>query len=361
MRTQSKFVFFLLLIPTLLFATDGTFDGKHTKEKKINKEYNVNADAGLKVSNSYGNIDIVTWNENRIEIDVVIRTNGNDEEKVQKRLDEITVEFTATSSLVTAKTIFKDKNKSWSFWGNKKNKVSVEVNYTIKMPMTNSVDLNNNYGSISLNKLQGKAKINCDYGQIIIGELLADGNYLNFDYTTKSTIEYMKSGKINADYSGFTIDKAERLDLNADYTNSEILDVGVLNYNCDYGKVIVGKVNSLTGNGDYVNNRIDMVTGDLDLNTDYGSIKINKLSSTFNNAKINGSYTGIKLGFDSSLSFDFNIKMSYGSFNGDDLVTVKHSTKDYKDKTYSGFHGAENSGNTINIRTSYGGVTLIKN
>jgi len=360
MRTQSKFLLFLLLIPTLLFATNGTIDGKYTKEKKINKEYNVNADAGLKVSNSYGNIDIITWNENRTVIEVVIKTSGNDEDKVQKRLDEITVDFSANASLVTAKTMFKNKNKSWSFWG-KKNKVSVEVNYIIKMPITNSVDLNNNYGAISLNKLEGVAKINCDYGQIIIGELLGENNYLNFDYTTKSTIEYIKSGKINADYSGFTVDKAERLDINADYTNSEILDVGHLNYNCDYGKVIVGKVNSLIGNGDYVNNRIDEVTESLDLNTDYGSIKVNRLSSTFKNAKIIGSYTGIKLGFDSDLSFNFDFKMSYASFNGDDLVTVKHSVKNKKDKTYSGFHGSENSGNTIKIHTSYGGVTLIKN
>jgi hypothetical protein len=361
MRTQSNFILFLLLIPGLLFATNGTLDGKYTKEKRINKEYQVNADAGLKISNSYGNIDIVTWNENRTVIEVLIRTNGNDEEKVQKRLDEITVDFTANASMVSAKTQFKNKSNSWSFWGKKSNKVSVEVNYTIKLPVTNSVDLNNNYGSITLNKLKGAAKINCDYGQITIGELLADNNYLNFDYTTNSTIEFMKSGKINADYSGFTVDKAERLELNADYTNSEILEVGFLNYNCDYGKVNVGKATSVTGNGDYVNNRIDQVTGDLDLNTDYGSIKVSSLSPTFKKAKINGSYTGIKLGFDSGLSFDFNIKMSYAGLKGEDLVTIKHSAKDSKNKEFSGFHGTEKSGNTIEINSSYGGVTLIKN
>lgn len=361
MKTPFKLFIFLLLFPAIIIANNGKFSGKHTKEKTINKEYNVNADAGLKVSNSYGNIDIVTWNENRTVIEVVIRTNGNDEEKVQQRLDEITVDFTANSSLVTAKTIFKNKKKSWSWWGNNGKKVSVEVNYTIKIPITNSVDLNNNYGAISLNKLKGNAKINCDYGQIIIGELLANNNYLNFDYTTNSTIEYMKSGKINADYSGFTIDKAERLEINADYTISEILEVTQLNYNCDYGKVIIGSVNSVIGSGDYVNNRIGTVSGELDLNTDYGSIKVTHLSPSFKNANINGSYTNIKLGFDSGLNFDFNFKLSYASFNGDDLVTVKHSNKDYKDKTFSGFHGTENSGNNINIHTNYGGITLIKN
>ncbi len=72
----------------------------------------------------------------------------------------------------------------------------MEINYTIKVPVTNSVNLENDYGAISLDKLEGQAKISCDYGQLRIGELWAENNSLNFDYTNKSTIAFMKSGKI---------------------------------------------------------------------------------------------------------------------------------------------------------------------
>ena len=49
-----------LLIPALVSATnDPKFNGKYTKEKKLKKEFTVNAEAGLTVDNSYGNIDIV--------------------------------------------------------------------------------------------------------------------------------------------------------------------------------------------------------------------------------------------------------------------------------------------------------------
>ncbi len=51
----------------------------------------------------------------------------------------------------------------------------------------------------------------------------------------------MKGGKIDADYSGFTLEKGGELDLNADYTNSEIQDIEDINYNSDYGKVVIGK------------------------------------------------------------------------------------------------------------------------
>ena len=94
-----------LLIPTLVIASNGkNWKGRYTKEKTINKVFTVNPDATLKVSNSYGNVEVVTWNENRVEIEVHITTNGNNEDKVQKKLDQITVEFSNSSSHVSAKT-----------------------------------------------------------------------------------------------------------------------------------------------------------------------------------------------------------------------------------------------------------------
>ena len=361
MKTLYRTIFILLCIPAIAFANNGIKKGKHTKEKTINKEFTVNADALLKVNNSYGNIDIITWNENRTVIEVKITTNGNDEEKVQKKLDDITVEFSGTSSMVSAKTRFGNKKKSsWSWWGKNNSNVNIEVNYTIKLPITNSVDLNNNYGAILISKLEGVAKINCDYGQLIIGELLADNNSLNFDYTNKSTIEYMKSGKIIADYSSFSLDRAENIELNADYTKSEIGEVANINYNCDYGKVVINKVANVDGKGDYVTNKLGAVSGSLNLNTDYGSITTDRIRATAKNTTITADYTRINVGFDADYHFDFMINLTYASLKGDDNVTIKHSSKENGKKKYSGYQGVENSGNTMTINSEYGSVTLNK-
>ncbi len=361
MKTLYKILFIVLFLPAFAVANNGINKGKHTKEKTINKEFTVNADAKLEVDNSYGNIDIITWNENRTVIEVKIKTNGNDEEKVQKRLDDITVDFQSSSSLVSARTLFSKKKKSWSWWGNNNNNINIEVNYTIKLPITNSVDLNNNYGAILISKLEGVAKINCDYGQLIIGELLADNNYLNFNYTNKSTIEYMKSGKIIADYSSFSLDKAETIDLNADYTKSEIGEVASINYNCDYGKVVINEVNNVDGRGDYVTNKLGAVTGNLNLNTDYGSITTERITSTAKNTTITADYTRINVGFEPGYHFDFTVNLKYASLKGGDDVTIKHTSKESGKKYYSGYNGSENSGNTVTINSEYHGVTLTKN
>ena len=283
-----------LVFPSLLIAHDGKLKGKYTKEKTINKVFDVNSDALLKISNSYGNLNITSWNENRVVIEVHIKTSGNNEEKVQRKLDEITVDFDASKSMVSAKTIFNKNKDSWGWnWG-KKNNVNMQINYTVKVPVKNSVHLSNDYGGIYLDRIDGHAKISCDYGRMEIGELRGRNNQLNFDYTSKSSIEYINSGKISADYSGFTIQKAGDLTINADYTNSTVEKMENLVYATDYGNLEIGEANNVQGNGDYVNVKLGTIHGNVDVNADYGSVKISKMAEDAGNINIRSDYTGIK-------------------------------------------------------------------
>ena len=78
-----KYVFLTLaLLPLMLVANNGKLKGRYTKEKTIKKEFSVNSDALFKVRNSYGNLNITSWNEDRVMVEVHIKTNGNNEEKV---------------------------------------------------------------------------------------------------------------------------------------------------------------------------------------------------------------------------------------------------------------------------------------
>ena len=52
----------LFISPTALTAGGGQLKGKYTKEKTIKKEYDVDANALLKVKNSYGNITLNSIN-----------------------------------------------------------------------------------------------------------------------------------------------------------------------------------------------------------------------------------------------------------------------------------------------------------
>ena len=341
---------------------DGAEIGSDNLTKKIHKEIEVSKDALIEIDNSYGDLNITSWDQDKVVIDVLITVKGENSKKTQKELNNIDVSFLLSPEKVMAETkIDMGWSFGWFYFGyGSFNSEKYRIDYNIKLPKTSSVDLTNDYGVIRLNTLEGKANISCDYGQLIIGELMADNNILDFDYTSNSSIEYINGGTIKADYSGFTIEKAEDIDLIADYTSSNIVEVTNLDYNCDYGNITIDNVTNLEGEGDYISHRIGNVSGSLEIDADYGSIKIDRIKSSAKNVCIEADYTDIIIGYENDYSFNFNINLQYGSFNADDELTIRKTDVQNSSKKYLGFHGTENSSNTVNINADYGEVKLIK-
>ena len=360
MKTMYKILLILLLIPVVGIANPNPKKGKYEKSRTIKKEYSVNADALLKISNKYGNVDVISWNENRVVIEIKITVSGDNEDKVISRLEKIDVEFHNSSSEVSAKTIIEKPSSSWFSWGN--SNINYQIDYKVKMPITNDANLTNDYGSISLNELKGKAKINCDYGKILIGSLYHTDNSINIDYTSNSVIEYINSGKINADYSKLRVEKAKNIDLNADYTTTVFEDIEDLSFNCDYGKIEIENSNIIIGNGDYLTMRFGTIYKKLKIDADYGGLRVNKLMNGFDSVYIHSDYTGIKIGLDKEASFNFIAKLSYGgfSYDGDNINYSKKVVKS-SSKYYEGYVNKDNSGSNVEISSDYGSVKLYNN
>lgn len=356
MKSIYKIALLFLLIPTIAFANNG--DKKHEKTKTISKSYDVNANATVDIQNKYGNIHVTTWNQNKVDITVKITVKGKDLDDVEEQLDDIDVDFMASNNLVEAKTMFQRKKSSWNFWGKNK-KISYQINYTVKMPLSNNAKLSNDYGSIYLDKLEGEATINCDYGKIEIGDLLGNNSDINLDYCNGSSIESMRNGSINVDYSKLSVDKAEKVKLNADYSTIRFKDVSDLNFNSDYGTVATQNSKSIIGNGDYTTIKIGTLTKNLKLNTDYGSIKIEKLTQGFESVVINSEYAGIKIGTEPGIDFNFTIELQYAGFSRDKnnselFKSIEKSSKKY----YEGIYGKGSKTSKIEIKSQYGSVNI---
>jgi len=342
---------------------DGVEIGSDSLTKKIHKEIQVSKDALIEIDNSYGDLNITSWDQDKVVIDVLITVKGKNSKKTQKELNNIDVSFLLSPEKVMAETKI---DMGWSFgwfyfgYGTFNNLEKYRIDYNIKIPKTSSVDLTNDYGTIRLNSLEGKANISCDFGQLIIGELMADNNILEFHNTSNSSIEYIKGGTIKADFSSFTLEKAEDIYLIADYTSSNIVEVTNLNYNCDFGNITIDNVTNLEGEGEHITQRIGNVSGSLEIDGDFGSIKIDRIKSSSKNVCIEADYTDIEIGYEKDYSFNFNIDLQYASFNPDDELTIRNRDVQNSSKKYLGFHGSENSSNTVNINAEFGGVTLTK-
>lgn len=365
MKHLFKIGLLLFLLPALLHA--GPEKGAHTKRKKINNTYTVNKDCLVDIKNEFGNVTITTWDAPTVFIEVTVEVSGNDEERVMQQLKEIDVQFKASASLVSAVTVTsKRSNNSSGFWDMLFNRSSnqnsnMKINYLIKMPVTASLDIKNDYGTIVLDRLEGRAKIKCDFGRLDIGQLLAKNNYIAFDYTNDSHIDYMKSGEIRADFSDFDVYGADNLYFQGDYSKGRFHNVKDLEFKADFCTVQSDEAIKVVGRGDYSTIRLGNISQSVDLKTDFGSIQIKELQPSFSSAILKTEYTGIKINYHPQAAFNFNIDAEYASIKLSDDLTVTSSVSESTEKKKSGFSKQENLNATIKINSSFGSVNLKRN
>ena len=342
-----KYLLVLFILPAFVMA--GELKGKYKKEKAIRKSYSVNNNAALDIDNKYGNVFVTTWDQNTTEIDVVIRVAGDDEKQVTARINSIDVAFSATKALVAATT--KIGNVSCS--GN----ISMEINYTVKIPKKGTIEVKNQYGGIQTGKIYGRTVLNCQYGDVNIDELNATNNLLKFQYCGSVRINFMKGANATVQYSQFRLGKASALQIKGQYSGIEIADVDDLNYSADYGHINARNAGKVTGKSTYSSIKFGRISQLLNLTTEYGDIKIDMFDPSTRNIAINSAYTGISLGFADDYPFDFEIQADYADVSGTN--GFKYSLKNEKDNSrlYKGYYKSTGI-NKLFIKSDYGHIKL---
>jgi hypothetical protein len=352
MKKQYRLLLLLVFIPFLVFSND---DFTYSKQRNIKKAYIVNSDAGINIDNSYGTIFVTTWDEDKIEIDVLIKVSGDSEKWVNQKLAGIDVDFIALKSMVTAKTVFTNTNTNSNGRNN-----NFEINYTIKIPKNGTVKLNNKYGNIGTSDLFSTTDINCKYGRINLGKLNGNSNTIRIGYCSDSTIEYLKNGVISSKYSGLKMTEVFKLDLLSDYSEIEINEGNDVKYNSKYGSVKIQKVNSLDANGNYLTMDIGSLFNQLKLYTKYSNVSIDAIQAKANNISIVAGYTGVDIGFQPNYVFDFDVSVKYADFKYDNELNVSSKEETNNTKRISGFFKKKGV-NKITITSDYGNVKLFKN
>ncbi|SCY06522.1 hypothetical protein SAMN05192588_0963 [Nonlabens sp. Hel1_33_55] len=352
--------FFLVWMCVPLIAIANPND-KYRKTKKINKTYSVNSDALVDIENSFGDVTVQLWNQNTVSIDVLVEVSGNDEDRVNDRLERIDVEFKASKTRVSAQSDIPNENSGFMSLFSGNNKTSTKVDFIIKMPMNSPLELENDYGAVIIEKMMAPLKMSCDFGRLQIGQLLHPNNELSFDYTTKSHIDYMKGGVIKADFSEFKLYGAGNLDLSGDYTTATFGAMEKLKYNSDFSTYNIERIKTLDGRGDYSKVTIDTVEDEAIMKADFGTITINSLSKGFKNVNIKSDYTTVKVRYDKDASFVYECKTEFGSLNlGSGLATV-NSRKEMNESYKQGYNNTQGSNNRIDINSSFGNVSLQAN
>ena len=210
------------------------------KSKSINKSYNVSSSDKLSIHNSFGSVEVHTWNKNEIKVDVAIEVSSNSAEFAEKLLNAIVVDDSQKTNEISFKTSINNSNNS------KSTKSSMKIDYDIYMPAANSLRVSNEFGATTIPDYTGEVDLSSKFGSLTTGALknirrinveFGKANFesiTNGDISVKySTAEFSKlvgNIKLNFEFCGSTKVSMDNnltsLDLRASYSTVNLLPVG---------------------------------------------------------------------------------------------------------------------------------------
>lgn len=261
------FAAFLLIFSSCVLKVPADKDSKlKTSDKKFSFEqsYPITEPANLKISTAGGNISVLGYEGNQVEVSFIVTKHG--------RVLDITLEELKKLAEVE---ITNDKS-SLAINVNKISERNLSVGFEIKTPVNTTSNLNTSGGNISIAYLNAGQKISTSGGNLdirnILGEIGAStsGGNISIDNST---------GKMNATTSGGNISlnnlKGEiRTSTSGGNIHSENIE-GLLDVSTSGGSIhlnnLSGTVKAMTSGGN-ISANLAKLTVKLELETSGGNI-----------------------------------------------------------------------------------------
>lgn len=299
---------FISFFQSILYGQDDVHNSKEkkyefVKKKAVNKSYNVSAADKLNIQNSFGSVEVTTWDKNEIKVDVNIEVSANTDVLAQKILDRISVNDAQKGKEISFKTEMKDINTS------KGEKSTMTINYTISMPSSNPLKIKNEFGTTTLPDFKGEVDLTSKFGKLNTGNLSNVKN-ISVEFGT-AKLGNIPGGNLDIKYSGASIARLSgNIKMNLEFSS----------------KVVLNLDNNLAS---------------LDLNTSYSTLNLKPMGD---------------------LPATYAISTSFGSFKN--KTAIKFTSDEDKDdsrgpKFDNQYDGKSGNGNVpVKVKSSFSSIIL---
>lgn len=144
----------------LIFMTAFAFG---SIEDNIKKSFHVKVGGQLILETDLGSIEIQTWDDNALEVEVIRKVKTSSSRKAERILKDFEIDFRQEGNVVY---IDGDYERSpWQrFWDNIGRRL--RVHFSISVPQNFNVDLKTKGGSISIDDLEGKVRSRTSGGSL---------------------------------------------------------------------------------------------------------------------------------------------------------------------------------------------------
>jgi hypothetical protein len=293
--------------------------------KQIEKNFPISAKGEVVLINKYGNIDVLTWNKNEVQISIEIVVNATNQSVADDVFETISVNFEDSRDRVFAETLIESKESYWWNWGNSL-KSDFQINYKVHMPISCSADFSNKYGDLDIMDLENDAKINVKYGNLTMGDLAGTLDlYLGYGKAysgilenvraeikySKYRCESLRDFTADTKYSGIVINNGQKIITNSKYDNYNLGTIQEFINEGKYDNLIIESCEDVTIETKYSDLKIEKLIRSLSAEINYGGIKVKELKQNFDNIYIESNYAGVDIYTEEGTGFQLNLNSKY--------------------------------------------------
>lgn len=303
----------ILLALILLALLSGSLASAqdHTDKRSVRRSFPVSLETTLEVHNKYGKIQVATWDKDSVAIEVDINLSESSSSKLKKLKEGTQISFTGTKSYIIAKTVIESESgriaselKSISNTISGSNK-RIEINYMVYLPAHMDVVLNNKFGDIYMDDLDGQVDITLSNGVLKANRLKGNASIsLSFG---NGMIRSLGSANLKLSYSDMVLNEVSQLDLSSKSSKLNVDSVNVLKIDSRRDKLYFTHVEYLYGKGNFTQIWVYDLMRESDLYMKYGELTIEHVMPGFNKIYVESDYTDMTLYYDKAVSLEFDI------------------------------------------------------
>ena len=343
--------------------------------KTLNREFGTAADGTTALYNKYGTVNVKTWQNNSVKIDVTIVVNAKNQREAEETFKNITVNFTNAWGYVKAETMIAEGANYGvgNWWPQKTCGDDFKINYEVWMPASNQLDLKNKYGNAWVAALKGKLIAEIRYGDLR-AEAISNDVDLNLGYG-KAWFARMNNLYGQSSYSELNIAEARDIQLDTKYSETKVDKANNLRITSKYDDFNLGSIEELRLQTKYANLRStsvrtayitaqysDMdfasVREGLDADMCYGTLDIDALSRNFSNVNVVGKYTGVVVAIERGAVYRFDAEVDYADAHVPNAVVVKSRSDSGNRESVQGYLGSEGAKGMVKARLTYGDFVI---
>lgn len=352
-------------------------EGGREFTKNITREFDQLPNGTTALYNKYGKVDVKTWAQNKVKIDINIVVNADNQSDADRTFNRIKVDFYNSNGYVKAETQIEDggNNGGWmgtlTSWGGSNSCNDFKINYDVYLPIGNSVDLKNRYGDSFLAALEGKLTAEIKYGDLR-SEGLKNDLALDLGYGKANFVNAVNIGG-SISYGEITVGECRDIRLDTKYSDMEFRRANDLNLTSKYDDFEIGTIHNLTANSKYGDLKVtsahnvnltsqysDLTLGWLgakgDFDMSYGSVKLDALDKAFSELQIDGSYTDFTIVAGKNVGYKLDATGNYTDIKYPNGLNVSKFDESGSRMSVSGTAG--DGRGLIRVKLNYGEFSL---